>query len=219
VFFFFFFFFFCGICQSNFVCFFLHFSLYVLIIKNLILNKKRKKVKLLTNSSKFSDASNLWNRKTRWSHRNHSRWDESNALRDDIQLLFHLFHKRYPFILKHVDIGPCQEKWTSDYLAKKIGPKPVRIHVSQDSMMDFVRKNFTYEYVIDIDGIDWRFFCFILEHCHLINLFNDVRIRAMTNIFIRQMNIIIFVHLATIKKLTLLISSSMNIQKKNNSIK
>ena len=40
----FFFFFFCGICQSNFVCFFLHFSLYVLIIKNLILNKKRKKV-------------------------------------------------------------------------------------------------------------------------------------------------------------------------------
>jgi hypothetical protein len=53
--------------------------------------------------------------------------------------------KRYPFILHKFDIGSCQEKWTSDYLGKKIGSKPVKIHVSQDSMMDFVRKNFTYE--------------------------------------------------------------------------
>ncbi|CAF1448656.1 unnamed protein product [Rotaria sordida] len=54
-------------------------------------------------------------------------------------------NKRYPFILHKFDIGACQEKWTSDYLASKIGSKPVRIHVSQDDMMDFVRKNFTYE--------------------------------------------------------------------------
>jgi tRNA wybutosine-synthesizing protein 5 len=58
-----------------------------------------------------------------------------------------LFFKRYPFILHKFDIGSCQDRWTTDYLANKIGSKPVRIHVSQDPMMDFVRKNFTYEYV------------------------------------------------------------------------
>ena len=48
--------------------------------------------------------------------------------------------KRYPFILHKFDIGSCQEKWTTDYLASKIGSKPGRIHVSKDPMMDFVRK-------------------------------------------------------------------------------
>jgi tRNA wybutosine-synthesizing protein 4 len=27
-----------------------------------------------------------------------------------------------PVILEGLDIGPCQEKWTNDYLLKEVGP-------------------------------------------------------------------------------------------------
>ncbi|CAF0771491.1 unnamed protein product [Didymodactylos carnosus] len=69
---------------------------------------------------------------------------ETNDLNEAIDIVQDE-NKRYPFILHNFDIGPCRQKWTCDYLASKIGSKPVRIHVSQEPILDFVRKNFTYE--------------------------------------------------------------------------
>ncbi|XP_052234433.1 tRNA wybutosine-synthesizing protein 5-like isoform X1 [Dreissena polymorpha] len=55
-----------------------------------------------------------------------------------------LYKKRRPIVLRGVDIGPCVERWTVDYLASKGGDREVKIHVSKTSQMDFINKNFMY---------------------------------------------------------------------------
>lgn len=53
--------------------------------------------------------------------------------------------KRLPAILKGVDIGECCVKWTTEYLINKIGHLDAKIHVSSESKMDFINKNFVYK--------------------------------------------------------------------------
>ncbi|KAK3589777.1 hypothetical protein CHS0354_021110 [Potamilus streckersoni] len=55
-----------------------------------------------------------------------------------------IYPKRFPVILRNVEIGPCQEKWTVEYLAEKGGNKEVKIHVAPTPQMDFIQKNFVY---------------------------------------------------------------------------
>ncbi|KAL3853893.1 hypothetical protein ACJMK2_013192 [Sinanodonta woodiana] len=55
-----------------------------------------------------------------------------------------IYPKRLPVILRGVEIGPCQEKWTAEYLAEKGGGKEVKIHVAPTPQMDFIQKNFVY---------------------------------------------------------------------------
>lgn len=62
---------------------------------------------------------------------------------DDIMELIHT--NRKPALFRGIDIGPCSKLWTFDYLASKIGSLNVKVHVSVDSKMDFINKNFTYK--------------------------------------------------------------------------
>ena len=51
--------------------------------------------------------------------------------------------KRHPVILRGLDVGCCVEKWSAEYLAGKVGSKPVSIHVSNTGKMSFIKpKNF-----------------------------------------------------------------------------
>ena len=52
--------------------------------------------------------------------------------------------KREPFILRGFDLGPCLSKWNPQYLSSLIKDKSVKIHVSSQSNMDFINKNFLY---------------------------------------------------------------------------
>jgi len=59
---------------------------------------------------------------------------------------------RVPVILRGVDLGLAQTKWTSEYLisaTEEVGgtPKKVKVHRSFNSRLDFRRKNFSYETV------------------------------------------------------------------------
>lgn len=54
-----------------------------------------------------------------------------------------------PFIIKtsevkQFDLGPCITKWNIDYLKSLVKSKPVKIHVSENECMDFLKKNFLY---------------------------------------------------------------------------
>ncbi|XP_067929165.1 tRNA wybutosine-synthesizing protein 5-like [Watersipora subatra] len=53
--------------------------------------------------------------------------------------------KRSPIIFRGVDIGSCRLKWNADYLADAIGDHEVKIHVSSQSKLDFVNRNFLYK--------------------------------------------------------------------------
>ncbi|TWW80320.1 tRNA wybutosine-synthesizing protein 5 [Takifugu flavidus] len=55
------------------------------------------------------------------------------------------FSQRKPAVLKGVNLGPCLEKWTVEYLRQKGSDKEVKIHVSTVPQMDFLRKNFAYK--------------------------------------------------------------------------
>lgn len=54
-------------------------------------------------------------------------------------------NRRVPLVLKNVDIGPCKEKWTVDYLGDVLGENQVKVHVCQVGNMSFINKNFTYK--------------------------------------------------------------------------
>ncbi|XP_071941241.1 tRNA wybutosine-synthesizing protein 5-like isoform X2 [Antedon mediterranea] len=56
-----------------------------------------------------------------------------------------IYPKRVPAVLKGVKIGECKEKWDKDYLKEVIGKKQVKIHVSPNPQMDFIKKNFCYK--------------------------------------------------------------------------
>uniref|UniRef100_A0A1A8H0P4 tRNA wybutosine-synthesizing protein 5 n=1 Tax=Nothobranchius korthausae TaxID=1143690 RepID=A0A1A8H0P4_9TELE len=52
---------------------------------------------------------------------------------------------RRPAVLRGVDLGPCVERWTVEYLGNKGGNRDVKIHVSTEAQMDFLHKNFVYK--------------------------------------------------------------------------
>lgn len=51
-------------------------------------------------------------------------------------------------MLRGVNLGPCLEKWTVEYLRQKGSDKEVKIHVSTVPQMDFLRKNFVYKWAV-----------------------------------------------------------------------
>uniref|UniRef100_A0A1B6C0F6 tRNA wybutosine-synthesizing protein 4 n=1 Tax=Clastoptera arizonana TaxID=38151 RepID=A0A1B6C0F6_9HEMI len=52
---------------------------------------------------------------------------------------------RKPAILRGVDIGNCSSKWTPEYLIQNVGDIEVKVHVSSESRLDFINKNFIYK--------------------------------------------------------------------------
>ncbi|KMU78766.1 leucine carboxyl methyltransferase 2 [Coccidioides immitis RMSCC 3703] len=53
--------------------------------------------------------------------------------------------KSRPVILEGLDIGPCVESWTKEYLRNAVGhDRKVVVHDSRSEHMDFQTKNFTY---------------------------------------------------------------------------
>ncbi|XP_060909926.1 tRNA wybutosine-synthesizing protein 5 isoform X1 [Labrus mixtus] len=56
-----------------------------------------------------------------------------------------IYPQRRPAVLRGMDLGPCLEKWTAEYLTEKGGDKEVKIHVSTVPQMDFLHKNFAYK--------------------------------------------------------------------------
>ncbi|KAI2660624.1 tRNA wybutosine-synthesizing protein 5 [Labeo rohita] len=63
--------------------------------------------------------------------------DRETFLRD-------IYPLRSPAVLKRVPLGPCVREWTVSYLAQKGGDREVKVHVSPETRMDFLHKNFVY---------------------------------------------------------------------------
>ncbi|XP_024142902.1 tRNA wybutosine-synthesizing protein 5 isoform X2 [Oryzias melastigma] len=63
---------------------------------------------------------------------------------DREKFLQEIYPERRPAVLRGVPLGPCQQLWTTEYLAQQGGDKEVKIHVSTVPQMDFLRKNFVY---------------------------------------------------------------------------
>ncbi|XP_017294113.1 tRNA wybutosine-synthesizing protein 5 [Kryptolebias marmoratus] len=55
-----------------------------------------------------------------------------------------IYPKRRPAVLRGVDLGPCVQRWTVEYLGGKGSDREVKVHVSAAAQMDFLRKNFAY---------------------------------------------------------------------------
>ena len=98
--------------------------------------------------------------------------------------------KRHPAILRGLDVGCCVEKWSADYLAEKVGSKPVSIHVSNTGQMSFLKpKNFEYK-TLAFDTLVRRsatqephkeYFLSETEVYYLRSLGNDSRGREVAN--------------------------------------
>ncbi|CAL8240768.1 unnamed protein product [Merluccius merluccius] len=56
-----------------------------------------------------------------------------------------IYPQRQPAVLRGVDLGPCLQKWTAEYLGQQGGDRDVKIHVSTVPRMDFLKKNFVYK--------------------------------------------------------------------------
>ena len=54
--------------------------------------------------------------------------------------------QRVPVIMKGLNVGFCVDKWSVEYLADTAGDRPVKVHVSPVTQMDFINKNFLYRY-------------------------------------------------------------------------
>lgn len=99
---------------------------------------------------------------------------------------------RKPFIIKNWDIGPCVHKWTYKYVASKVGNQLVKIHVCENSKMDFLNKNFLYK-TLPFDELIQRihmseqreFFIHSKEVYYLRSLGNDPRGKDVAN-FLEQ---------------------------------
>lgn len=51
-----------------------------------------------------------------------------------------------PRVLLDLNLGPCVNKWTPEYLKETLGPsREVIVHASPSPKMDFLAKNFTYQ--------------------------------------------------------------------------
>lgn len=101
-------------------------------------------------------------------------------------------NERKPFVIRNYDIGPCSQLWTHEYLSKKVGNAPIKIHVSSDGRMDFVKKNFLYK-TLPFDELILRasrhdqtdYFIHPKEFYYLRSLGSDPRGREVAN-FIEQ---------------------------------
>lgn len=51
---------------------------------------------------------------------------------------------RVPAVLRGIDIGPCAELWSVDYLIKHGKSESVKVHVTTERNMDFIQKNYSY---------------------------------------------------------------------------
>lgn len=58
------------------------------------------------------------------------------------------FPQRKPAVLRGVNLGPCLEQWTVEYLRQRGSDKEVKIHVSTVPQMDFLHKNFVYKWAV-----------------------------------------------------------------------
>lgn len=111
----------------------------------------------------------------------------NNVTKDQFLRDIHPF--RIPAILRGIDIGSCQEKWTAEYLSSCVGNKPVKIHVSKSGQMDFLKKNFQYK-TLSFDQVIKRsaenlhddFFIDNTEVYYLRSLGNDSRGREVANL-------------------------------------
>ncbi|KAG8227587.1 hypothetical protein J437_LFUL000687 [Ladona fulva] len=65
--------------------------------------------------------------------------------KDFKDFLEHVNVQRKPAILRGIDIGPCVDIWSPEYLGEKVGNMPVKVHVSPNPKMDFIKKNFSYK--------------------------------------------------------------------------
>ncbi|XP_005099470.1 tRNA wybutosine-synthesizing protein 5 [Aplysia californica] len=65
-----------------------------------------------------------------------------NITRDTF--LNEVYPRRTPAILRGFDLGPCMQKWDVPYLQDQGKHCHVKIHVSQQTQMDFINKNFVY---------------------------------------------------------------------------
>ncbi|XP_061580310.1 tRNA wybutosine-synthesizing protein 5 [Cololabis saira] len=64
--------------------------------------------------------------------------DREGFLRD-------IYPQRRPALLRGVDLGPCLDRWTLEYLGQREGDANVKIHVCTLPRMDFLHKNFVYK--------------------------------------------------------------------------
>ena len=48
-------------------------------------------------------------------------------------------------MIKGADFGDCLTKWTPEYLIEKLNDMPVKIHHSNEPILNFLKKNFTYK--------------------------------------------------------------------------
>ncbi|XP_072047446.1 tRNA wybutosine-synthesizing protein 5-like [Amphiura filiformis] len=55
-----------------------------------------------------------------------------------------IYPKRWPVVLRGLDLGPCQTNWTVQYLCEAGGSQDVKVHVSPSAKMDFINKNYAY---------------------------------------------------------------------------
>uniref|UniRef100_A0A1B6L9M2 JmjC domain-containing protein n=1 Tax=Graphocephala atropunctata TaxID=36148 RepID=A0A1B6L9M2_9HEMI len=53
--------------------------------------------------------------------------------------------KRKPAVLRGICIGECCNKWSAEYLTHNVGHLEAKIHVSCETKMDFLNKNFSYK--------------------------------------------------------------------------
>ncbi|KAM9850540.1 tRNA wybutosine-synthesizing protein 5 [Aulostomus maculatus] len=56
-----------------------------------------------------------------------------------------IYPQRRPAVLRGVSLGPCLDRWTTEYLAQKGGAKDIKVHVSTVPQMNFLHKNFVYK--------------------------------------------------------------------------
>lgn len=57
-----------------------------------------------------------------------------------------LHRTRKPVIFRGFEIGPCRDRWTSEYLIRHCPQgKTVKVHKSKEKQLDFRRKNFVYD--------------------------------------------------------------------------
>lgn len=57
----------------------------------------------------------------------------------------HLISQNQPFVILKENFGNCIHNWDNDYLLNKIGNYPVKVHVSDEPILNFLDKNFRYE--------------------------------------------------------------------------
>lgn len=100
----------------------------------------------------------------------------------DTYFVEHIYPSRQPVVLRGLDIGEATTKWTPAYLACVIKQTPIKIHVSPQPQMDFIKKNFLYK-TLEFDQFIQRcakdkqeeYFCSADEKYYLRSLGDDPR--------------------------------------------